>query len=138
MKTVICCINSKYVHMSSAPWCLLSGIKTYCREDVTAKVIESTLNSKNDELAVKIAAENPDLVGFCCYIWNISAVLSVAQKLSQITENTKSFWAVPKFPIAPKKCFVKIRLLIMSCRVRVNAISRDCAINCRQGMIYRI
>lgn len=77
MKTVIVMINSKYVHSSLAPWCLLAGVKSYCDETVAAKVIEGTINEKTEAVAERILNEAPDMVAFCCYIWNINFVYDI-------------------------------------------------------------
>ena len=50
MKTVICCLNSKYIHSSLAPWCLLAGVRAYCSAEVTAKVVEGTVNEPQDAI----------------------------------------------------------------------------------------
>ncbi|MBP3560299.1 MAG: B12-binding domain-containing radical SAM protein [Clostridia bacterium] len=71
MKVVIACLNSKYIHSSLAPWCLASGVKAYCGNDVDFKVMEATINGDIDEFASRIIAEKPDVVSFSCYIWNV-------------------------------------------------------------------
>lgn len=81
MHTVICCLNSKYIHSSLAPWCLLAGIKAYCRAPVTAHVVEGTVNEPLSAVFARILQENPQTVGFCTYIWNVTAVLSLAEQL---------------------------------------------------------
>ncbi|SMC76409.1 B12-binding domain-containing radical SAM protein [Papillibacter cinnamivorans] len=74
MKAVICSLNAKYVHSSLAPWCLLAAVRRDCREAVDLSVVEGTVNQPPEEILAAVAAESPDVVGFCCYIWNISVV----------------------------------------------------------------
>ena len=81
-KTVICTLNSKYIHSSLAPWCLY----TTCKNELTAdefdvKVIEGTINEKEEDIYNRIIAEKPDLIAFSCYIWNITKTLNLACKL---------------------------------------------------------
>lgn len=83
MKAAICCLNSKYIHSSLAPWCLLAGIRAYCHAEVSAKVIEGTVNEPQTAVLTRISRENPDVVGFCTYIWNVTAVLAIAAGLKQ-------------------------------------------------------
>lgn len=89
MKTVIACLNSKYIHASLAPWCLAAGVKEYCDSSVCATVLESTVNGKSEDFIDKITATAPDVVAFCCYIWNIEKTLeickSVKEKLGCVT-----------------------------------------------------
>ncbi len=81
MRVAICCLNSKFIHISSAPWCLLAGVKKFSKTDVDAAVFESTINADPDVFADKIIKENPDVVSFCCYIWNITQTLYICQKI---------------------------------------------------------
>ncbi len=83
MKVIIGCLNSKYVHASLAPWCLLSGIKAYSKTSVEAKVMESTINGDILTFAKQIAAENPDIISFCSYIWNIEKTLELCRLLKE-------------------------------------------------------
>ena len=81
MKVVISCLNSKYVHASLSPWCLLAGIREFAKGSYDAVVIESTVNGNSDAFADKIIAEKPDVVAFSCYIWNITKTLEVCRKI---------------------------------------------------------
>ncbi|MBO4953783.1 MAG: B12-binding domain-containing radical SAM protein [Clostridia bacterium] len=66
----IVAINSKYVHSSLAPWCLLASVESPAK----ASVVEGTINEPQDQLLNRILATKPDLVAFSCYIWNINCV----------------------------------------------------------------
>lgn len=81
MKTVICCLNSKYIHSSLAPWCLFAGVRAYCSAEVTAKVVEGTVNEPQDAIFARLSAEQPEVIGFCTYIWNVQAVLELAERI---------------------------------------------------------
>ncbi len=81
MKVVLGCLNSKYIHASLAPWCLKAGIDTYCKANISAIVLESTINSDLDEYVNVIASEKPDVLCFSCYIWNIEKTLYICKKL---------------------------------------------------------
>lgn len=77
MKVVISCLNSKYVHASLSPWCLLAGIREFSKNKYNTSVIESTINSDTKTFVDKIINEKPDLLAFSCYIWNITKTLEV-------------------------------------------------------------
>lgn len=77
MKIVIACLNSKFVHASLSPWCLLAGIREFSKKDYDALVLESTINGNKEEFAHKIINEKPDVVAFSCYIWNITETLNI-------------------------------------------------------------
>ncbi|MBR3844019.1 MAG: B12-binding domain-containing radical SAM protein, partial [Clostridia bacterium] len=74
MKIVICSLNSQYIHSSLAPYCLLAGMKQYGNPSWHTAVIEGTVNEPLDAVCEKIVSAGPDVVGFCCYIWNIKRV----------------------------------------------------------------
>ena len=78
MKVIIACLNSKFVHSSLAPWCLFSGVKAFGNEHNT-KVMECTINSNIIDFAESILGENPEILSFSCYIWNIEKTLEVCE-----------------------------------------------------------
>ena len=78
MNTVICAINSKYIHSSLAPWYLAAGVEAYCDKHISAKVIEGSINEDIDKIANKIIEEKPRAIGLSCYIWNIEVVKALA------------------------------------------------------------
>ena len=51
----------------------MAGIDTFCENAINATVIEGTINERLEDIAQRILAQNPQIVGFCCYIWNITA-----------------------------------------------------------------
>ncbi len=83
MKVIICCLNSKYVHASLSPWCLLSGVRSFCKEKVEASVMESTINGNIYDFADKIISEKPDIVSFSSYIWNITKTLEICRYIKE-------------------------------------------------------
>ena len=95
MKAVIVMLNSKYVHSSLAPWCLLSGVRAYGDASVTAEVFEATVNEDYLKIAERLTSLNADLYGFSCYIWNIDAVKMVAAEVKKHT-NAKIVFGGPE------------------------------------------
>ncbi|MBR2405715.1 MAG: DUF4080 domain-containing protein [Clostridia bacterium] len=73
-------IHSRYIHSALAPWCLLSGIRTY-GSGVEARVVEGTVNESDDALFTRLTAQAAEAVCFSCYIWNITTVLRLAERL---------------------------------------------------------
>lgn len=81
MKVIIGCLNSKYIHASLSPWCLLAGVREFAKTEVAASVCESTINADLNAFAQSI--DKADLYAFSCYIWNIEQTLYVCQKLKE-------------------------------------------------------
>jgi radical SAM superfamily enzyme YgiQ (UPF0313 family) len=79
MKILLSAVNSKYVHTNLA----VRYIKSYCSGfDIGIK--EYSINDSLHSIINGIYVENPDIVGFSCYIWNISLVLKVCSSLKKI------------------------------------------------------
>lgn len=83
MKVIISCLNSKYIHASLAPWCLFSGVKTFAQNDCDVKVLESTINGNLHDFAKKIIDQNPQVVSFSCYIWNITQTFEICKEIKE-------------------------------------------------------
>lgn len=83
MKIVIACLNSKYVHASLSPWCLLAGVREFAKCEYDATVMESTINADSKAFADKITNEKPDIIAFSCYIWNIVKTLEICKFIKE-------------------------------------------------------
>ena len=82
MQAVICCLNSKYIHASLAPWCLKSGVDKFC-DGVICNVVESTINREISYPLEEILKLNPKVIGLCTYIWNVDKTLELAKALKE-------------------------------------------------------
>ncbi len=100
MQLVIGILNSKYIHASLSPWCLLAGVREFCKTDVSACVTESTIYADLDEFIGSIQAA--DVFAFSCYIWNIEQTLYVCQKLKE-KFNAKIILGGPEVAYRPKQ-----------------------------------
>ncbi len=83
MKVIIACLNSKFVHASLSPWCLLAGVREFSKNKYETLVLESTINGSAQEFANKIINEKPQVVAFSCYIWNITKTLEICGIIKQ-------------------------------------------------------
>lgn len=88
MKIVCSTLNSQFIHSSLAPWCLKAGIDAFCKKSHSVIVIESTINSSMTDFIQKIIAEQPDIIAFSCYIWNINKIIEVCKILSETVNST--------------------------------------------------
>lgn len=95
-KALFCCLNSKYIHSSLAPWCLFTSCKKRCCCGIDLKVIEGTINEKEQAVLSRILSEAPDVVLFSCYIWNITQVLSLCKKVRSSLQKTKIILGGPE------------------------------------------
>lgn len=95
-KAVFCCLNSKYIHSSLAPWCLFVSCKKHCCSGIGLKVTEGTINEKEETVLSRILFEKPDVLSFSCYIWNITRVLSLCEKIKAFSPETKIILGGPE------------------------------------------
>lgn len=106
MKVVIACLNSKYVHASLSPWCLLAGVREFAKCEYDATVMESTINGDTKDFADKIINEKPDVVAFSCYIWNITKTLGICEIINE-KHNCKIVLGGPEVAYRPKDILEK-------------------------------
>lgn len=81
MKIQLVAINAKYIHSNLAVYCL----EAYAREhgiDVEKK--EYTINHNADDILAGIYKDNPQVVCFSCYIWNIAYVRELIRELKKV------------------------------------------------------
>ena len=83
MKIIISCLNSKFVHASLSPWCLLAGLREFSAVQNEAIVMENTINGDMQSFAQKIIDEKPDVLAFSSYIWNITKTLEVCRMVKE-------------------------------------------------------
>ena len=95
MKIVLCSINSKYIHSSLGVWYLFAAAKKINTQH-TVKVVESTINNHIEDIVAMVNAENPDVVGFSTYIWNVEYVRKVASTLKLINPEIKIWLGGPE------------------------------------------
>jgi radical SAM superfamily enzyme YgiQ (UPF0313 family) len=74
-------LHSKYIHSGLAPWYLAAGVEAFGCEDIHCEVTEGTVNEPEDDILLRIESACPDILGFCCYIWNIEEVKKLAAKI---------------------------------------------------------
>jgi radical SAM superfamily enzyme YgiQ (UPF0313 family) len=62
---------------------LLAGVRAYGDPSISVSVVEGTVNEQPEKTVEKILATNPDVLGFCCYIWNITRVAELLPIIKQ-------------------------------------------------------
>ncbi len=89
MKILLAAINAKYIHSNLAVYNLKS-----CSGEYSSRVVvkEYTINQIRDDILKDIYLEQPDVVCFSCYIWNISFVRELVPDLKKILPQVE-FWA---------------------------------------------
>lgn len=82
-------INAKYIHSNPAIYSLAAYTKQFNAPDGTpyreqVQIAEYTINQNIEDILADIYMKKPDVIGFSCYIWNISMVEKLIVNLHRI------------------------------------------------------
>ena len=89
LKILLAACNAKYIHSNLAVYNLKS-----CSGEYSPNVVikEYTINQIQDDILKDIYLEQPDVICFSCYIWNISFVKELVPDLKKILPQVE-LWA---------------------------------------------
>lgn len=85
MKFLLTALNTKYIHSNPAVYSLRAYVKS--RDEALAsqvEIAEYTINNQLGDIVADIYKRKPDVIGFSCYIWNITEVLHITEDLHKI------------------------------------------------------
>ncbi|MDO5564133.1 MAG: DUF4080 domain-containing protein [Eubacteriales bacterium] len=97
-KIIFTTLNSKYIHVSSAPFYVASHYKKiyYNEKDIDIEVLYFTINEDLDLISKKILSYNPSLISFSVYIWNVEKTFFICKKIKEYNENIKIILGGPE------------------------------------------
>lgn len=85
MTILLVSLNAKYIHSSLA----LRSIEKYCKEyKKHLSILEMTINHEENEILKEIYEKQPEIIGFSCYIWNMSIIKTLLPTLRKILPHT--------------------------------------------------
>ena len=97
MKVLLAAINAKYIHSNLG----IYSLKTYgekmlkewgLAEEAKVSLAEYTINHQMEQILQDIYKRKPDVIGFSCYIWNISYVKMILDDIKKVLPDVK-IWA---------------------------------------------
>ena len=97
MKVLLAAINAKYIHSNLG----IYSLKTYgekmlkewgLAEEAKVSLAEYTINLQMEQILQDIYKRKPDVIGFSCYIWNISYVKMILADIKKVLPDVK-IWA---------------------------------------------
>ena len=97
MKVLLAAINAKYIHSNLG----IDSLKTYgekmlkewgLAEQAEISLAEYTINHQMEQILQDIYKRKPDVIGFSCYIWNISYVKVILADIKKVLPDVK-IWA---------------------------------------------
>ncbi|MDI3328117.1 MAG: B12-binding domain-containing radical SAM protein [Alicyclobacillaceae bacterium] len=84
MRVVLCTLNAKFIHSSLA----LRYLRAVTEREFDVMLAEYTI--KDDPLRIlgDLVRREPDVIGFSCYIWNITETLRIVRLLKKVRPQT--------------------------------------------------
>ncbi len=85
MKVIVATLNAKYIHTSLA----LRYLKAYCQQDFDIDIREFTIKDPPMHILSELYQQQPDVLGFSCYIWNIEQTIQIIQMIKKVHPSMK-------------------------------------------------
>ena len=93
MKIILAAINAKYIHSNLAVYSLRAYAEQYSKE---ISIKEYTINQSMDSILMELFGENPDVICFSCYLWNILYVEQIMTELPKILPKARIWLGGPE------------------------------------------
>lgn len=97
MKILLTAVNTKYIHSNPA----IYSLKAYAEKkdpELIGRIgiAEYTINHQISDILADLYKRKPDVIGFSCYIWNISYVLELAQEMKKLLPDLQIWLGGPE------------------------------------------
>ena len=95
MKAVLAAVNAKYIHSNPAVY----SLRAYAQAQGAGgevEIGEYTINHRREDVLRDLFQRSPQLVGFSCYIWNISMIRALIADLALILPDTAIWLGGPE------------------------------------------
>ncbi|MCQ2385234.1 MAG: cobalamin-dependent protein, partial [Clostridia bacterium] len=111
MKILLVSLNSQYMHVSPAPYCLKAGIKAFSVLPHSVTVYSGNVNEDPAKILEAVERESPDLIGFCCYIWNVTLLKALLPAVKEKAPSAFLVFGGPEASFAAEELLVGCREL---------------------------
>ncbi|MCY6370846.1 B12-binding domain-containing radical SAM protein [Clostridium ganghwense] len=93
MKVTLVAVNSKFIHSNLA----VRYLKAYTEDlEYECNIREFSINDRVERIVEEIIKENPDMIAFSCYIWNIEFVKALANLIKIINNDIEIIYGGPE------------------------------------------
>lgn len=93
MRILLASLNSKYVHTNLALRYLRDTVRPEFPE---TEIREFTINDRVEKIAAEIYEARAEVIGFSCYIWNLTETLAVIRQLRPVCPDTRFILGGPE------------------------------------------
>lgn len=104
MNIIVSSLNAKYIHMNLA----IRYLKAYAEPEFQVQMAEYTIKDPAMNIVTDLFRKKPDIIGFSCYIWNITETIKVAKILKKIKPETIIVFGGPEVSYDTKEWLEKI------------------------------
>ncbi len=86
MNILLTAVNAKYIHSNPAVYSLRAYAKKHLgsASPVSIGVAEYTINHRTEDILASVYEQEPDVLCFSCYIWNIGCVTELAREFHKL------------------------------------------------------
>ncbi len=94
MQFLLTAVNAKYIHSNPA----IYSLRAYAGEELQPFVSlgEYTINQRMEEILADLYQRHPDVIGFSCYVWNISLIKELLGELPKVLPDTELWLGGPE------------------------------------------
>ena len=105
MKFLLAALNAKYIHSNPGIYSLKAYAERQMERDpsdalrkreISVELGEYTINNQMGDILKDIYLRKPDMVGFSCYIWNISWVMELVRDLPLVLPEVEIWLGGPE------------------------------------------
>ncbi|MCI8453438.1 MAG: B12-binding domain-containing radical SAM protein [Lachnospiraceae bacterium] len=106
MKFLLAAINAKYIHANLAVYSLSAYVRKK-QPKAQIELCEYTINHRAEQILQDIYRRKPDVVGFSCYIWNITYVQELVKDLLKVSPKTEIWLGGPEVSWSAREALEK-------------------------------
>lgn len=109
MKFLLTAVNAKYIHSNPAVY----SLRAYAGKALEPyiEIAEYTINQRTEEILAGIYRQQPDVIGFSCYIWNWNVIQELLQELPKILPHVPIWLGGPEVSFNGEEILAKYPFL---------------------------
>ena len=101
MQFLLTAVNAKYIHSNPAVY----SLRAYAGKELQPyiELAEYTINQRMEEILGDLYRRHPRVIGFSCYIWNISLIKELLKELPKVLPGTDLWLGGPEVSFEAEK-----------------------------------
>jgi len=108
VRILLVALNARYVHTNLAVRYLRGGFEKKALKGTEVHVREFSINDRLEYIAGEIFEEKPDIIGFSCYIWNMSQMIVLLRNLRLVLPQSFLVAGGPEVSFDPEDLLIRV------------------------------